>query len=185
MDFDKEREWVYRQSYRYRNVPPAAYFKSFNNNSKTVKKEYEAAYKQITSTFPLLSSVFYKEGGSLIADKDFAGHPAGENLLPYVFEDKMYIKLFALGKEMFGSVLDDGRLDADYLLAWSGMFYYPIGDCEVFEDDITFTLDLPVKVGLFLEWLNDRISDPDADMPYREETLHGTWTLGQSLRPKQ
>ena len=44
-------------------------------------------------------------------------------------------------------------------------------------DNINIHLEIPVKVGLFLNYLNDRITNPNAEMKYRNEVLSGDFTF--------
>ena len=53
----------------------------------------------------------------------------------------------------------------------------PVLDSKEVVEGITFTLTIPVKVGLYLTWLNDKLSDPDAPFPYYDDTLTCTFTL--------
>ena len=44
-------------------------------------------------------------------------------------------------------------------------------------DNINIHLEIPVKVGLFLNYLNDRITNPNTEMKYRNEVLSGDFTF--------
>ena len=61
-------------------------------------------------------------------------------------------------------------------------FSIPIGDHDLTEGTVNFELKIPVRVVGYLQWLNDRIKDPDAPVPYKEEILHCRFSSKYHLR---
>ena len=49
---------------------------------------------------------------------------------------------------------------------------------------VKFTLEIPVKVVMYLNWLDDRITDPNAPIPYREDVLRCEFTVDKGLALK-
>lgn len=133
-----------------------------------------------------------------MADKDFAGVKAGDNIISGYMnehdwaiagrpEDVSGLLSFCPVKYIFNSVWDldkpFGDEFADYACVNGRVFgiYIPTRDFEEIDEDVTFNLSVPVKVGLYLTWLNDKISDPEAPFPYRDETLTCTFTIHKGL----
>ena len=46
------------------------------------------------------------------------------------------------------------------------------------------SLEIPVKVVMYLNWLDDRITDPNAPIPYREDVLRCEFTVDKGLALK-
>ena len=62
------------------------------------------------------------------------------------------------------------------------LFNIPLGDYEVVDEYVRFDLNIPVKVVYYLHWLNDRLTDPDAAVPYTDEVLHCSFCTEYGLR---
>lgn len=58
---------------------------------------------------------------------------------------------------------------------------FKIASIEQYEvvpwDKVTLKVEIPVRVGMFLHWLNDLKTDPDAKMEFRDEVLSGEVTI--------
>ena len=171
-------------------VPADAVFNSFGENAPIVSKLYEDTWKDRRATFLGVSSVFLDSGISLIADKDFAGYKAGTNIAEEIISyyqwakagmkatDKpiilypahsfqtQFVKMDPIGEPLNNYECFNGAIGVSI----------PIRDPQEVVEDITFTLTIPVKVGLYLTWLNDKLSDPDAPFPYYDDTLTCTFT---------
>lgn len=187
----------------HRYIPSKGLLKTFGVNRGTVTEAYDnmfdKCYSFISGKVDALSefsvlTALYDGGLSLTADKDFAGIKAGENLAPMVigtpfndYQIDLWGKdtVIAAGcnlAENLGAVLD---LPADYeslLEADQLAFSIPRGDYELTEETVNFELKIPVRVVMYLQWLNDRISDPDAPVPYKEEVLHCKFSSKYLLR---
>ena len=61
-------------------------------------------------------------------------------------------------------------------------FCIPTEDCELTEEEVTFELNIPVKVVMYLNWINDKLTDPDAPVPYKDEVLHCKFTTRYGLK---
>ena len=61
-------------------------------------------------------------------------------------------------------------------------FSIPMEQYQLTDEKVTFELNVPVKVVKYLTWLNDKITDPDAPVPYEEEVLHCRFTTDYGLR---
>lgn len=179
-------------------IPSNAIFESFGENAPTIASNYENAWRSIINSPAGVTTVFYNSGIRLIADKDFAGFEKGTNIakdaLTYnqwwdkgkPLYDVLFDCLFPDFQSAFCSgkcpVASVGETLSNYeLLMRCFSLRIRIGDFEEVDEDVTFTLEIPVKVGLYLTWLNDKISDPDAPFPYRDETLTCTFTIHKGL----
>ena len=171
----------YPESLRdYRYIPSDIVFNHFAENSQKVREGYEQAWLEMDhgngySNMDVIT-VFYDEGASLKADKVFAGHPAGENLASYCDWRLLLREMRLL------SFPQDNTIGSPFMLSTKGDVRFPIGNCDVVEEEVTFTLDIPVKVVNYLSWINNRLSDPNASMPSREDILHSSFTIKKSLR---
>jgi len=177
----------------YRVYPSEVIFNSFGKNKELVYDGFVNAVDNYLSALPILSSnydlatILYTDGISLIANSEFAGYAPGENLAPILTCAYHYRSGVSLiGDTVIASPLNAHDLTADafgipldYLTmtgAYGLSFDIPIGNYKVVEERVSFELSIPVKVVMYLTWLNDRISNPNAPIPYKEEVLHCTFT---------
>lgn len=186
-----------------RYVPSKELLKTFGKNKEKVAEAYDYTFDKCYSfisekvdalcEFSVLTAL-YSGDLSLTADRDFAGIKAGENLASMImgtphndYQIDIWGKdaVIADGCNMaehLGNVLD---LPADYnCLLGADMlaFSIPIGDYDLTEGTVNFELKIPVRVVGYLQWLNDRIEDPDAPVPYKEEILHCRFSSKYLLR---
>ena len=182
-----------------RYCPAENVFDEFGENSLAVKNAYETYWRDVASstnweTF-YVSTIFYDCGASLVADKDFARFKAGENILNDALSYDEWLAAEDRDHKVFISPLwppssPDLHLDGfqyryalganaiAIVIPWRG------GELLVVDEDVTFTFKMPVKVGLYLTWLSNRLTDPNAPFPYREETLTCTFTAHKGLHKK-
>ena len=174
-------------------VPADAVFSSFGENAPIVSKLYEETWRAGIDE-DAKSSIFLDSGVSFIADKDFAGYDAGTNIAEEIISYnkwaqagmkatyKPIIELTSSFQSRFNDKIINISPIVDALNNYDcfGDFIcitIPIRDHKEIVEDITFTLTIPVKVGLYLTWLNDKLSDPDAPFPYYDDTLTCTFTV--------
>lgn len=177
----------------YRYVPTENVFNQFKEECPAIKALYEDAWNAVVSSsggLCFLSSVFYESGIILVADKEFAGVAAGDNIANGAIPTQKWQEE---GKPYTTCLLDnlysaDSRpipvgndFRYDYCLAKDIAVRIPLNNRTVVDEDVTFTLVMPVKVGLYLTWLKDKTNDPDASFPYRDETLTCTFTIPKGL----
>ncbi len=173
-------EWIvpWGQATSFRYIPSDDVYAQFGSNNMKVKKAYETEYKNTwRPNNPYLVKnyeVYYESGLSVTADREFAGYPAGENIASCFAYNSLNPHTPIPNEELADlSIIGDWRYAAGSLLF----------DVHVKEEKndvkeaVTFTMNIPVKVGLALTWLANRLSDPDAPYPYREETLTCTFTV--------
>ena len=55
-------------------------------------------------------------------------------------------------------------------------------DYAFIDEHVTFDLEIPVRVVMYLGWLNDKLSNPAAPVPYKDEVLHCRFTTPFGLR---
>ena len=172
-------------SYEYKRVPSKEVYERFGANAEAVKESYDHYWNDCfvsghMSGLMFASTIVYESGIKLIADKDFAGFKAGDNIAA---------DISLQGDD--ASICLEGLLPSDYLgLPNDGGYYLPslgviikipLKDYTVVDEDVTFHLSVPVKVGLLLTWFNDRITDPNAPFPYREDNLSCAFTVHKGL----
>ncbi|MBR5035316.1 MAG: hypothetical protein IKX71_08410 [Bacteroidales bacterium] len=160
----------------YRLIPTESTFSVFKENAGIVKNLYEEAWRTITDSCKgdlcFASSIFYNGGARLVANKEFAGISAGGNIP---------IMMVGMTPSDAISIPTDNTITYNYCIYRALTITIPINNYEIIDDTVTFSLEIPVKVGLFLTWLNDRISNPNAPFPYRDETLTCSFTLQKGL----
>lgn len=159
-------------------VPSNQLFDSFGKNSEDVKQIYLDRLNAIRGERApdahfIIASVLYEQGMSLIANKEFAGHPAGENLAPYLTlsEDSIITSPNCLGLP-----------SESCLLTAPLKMTLPVGNSEIVSEDVAFSLEIPVKVVNYLNWINNMISDENAPLLYEEKVLRCDFTVHKRLK---
>ncbi len=166
-----------------RYAPTEDVFAAFGEEASKVKSEYENAYqtriRQVSRGGSINStSVLYSSGISLVADKRFLGVEPGMNIAS---EDLLKKIDGALPVAWFGDYFTTAMADYYCLDYYFGLEFEDTGFTKN-EEVVTFHLEMPVKVGLFLTMLRDRVSTPDAEMQYRDEVLVCDFTLPYCLQ---
>ena len=173
-------------------IPPMSVYDEFGERGEKIKNIFENSLTEIFEKQPkfhglgFFATVFYDEGMTFTADKTFAGHPAGENLIPYCIingnnldKDCTFIPASAVYLPL------GTRFEYKYMVPYRTMGDYNITfSCEGHEvvgEEVTFTWRIPVKVAMFLRWLDNQLEDPDAEMPFEERVLQGTVKLEKGL----
>ena len=59
--------------------------------------------------------------------------------------------------------------------------YFPIEGFELVDEEVTFNITLPIKLGMCLNWINDLLTDPDAEYQYKDVILTETFTINKGL----
>ncbi len=173
------------------DLPTADLFDSFGTNKKEVQDAYMTAYDSFfdISEGPFFgqapyTTILYTGNFSLTADKEFAGIPAGEDLSCLVHsgygEACPVLSSFYSSREETAAILS---IPYDYicLLETSIWFVIPVVDHSVTNENVTFHIDVPVRVIQYLHWLNERLASPNAEPPYYDTVLHTTFTSGIGL----
>lgn len=181
MDLDMERKTLKPRD-QYWRIPSDNIFSQYGSKENRVKEDYHNIRKSFSNQqHPYVFTILYSGGLSLTADRDFAGHPAGSELTPYLEQE-----IFGLTKKQGDQCLE---LPFDYYCMVSDQFFlnllvpgYGVTEARTPVPSVTFELKIPVKVVLYLTWLNDRISDEDAPMSYRDDTLHCVFTVKDLLK---
>lgn len=196
---DPLKRYMWGANY-WRKIPSDELFDQFGETAKNVRSEYDAVYQDFKESYFALygnwrfsiGTVLYCGGLSLTADKDFAGYKAGTNLAPIVTTHPRYGRIQTATKEessclsrMNAKSNAGGFLDIpmDYICMTEEdvCFSIPVSDYEITKKQVNFKLEIPVKAVKYLHWLNDKISDPDAPVPYDEITLCCQFTANYCL----
>lgn len=176
-----------------RHTPSDELFDSFGKNSSAVKAKFNDVVESVESLgrpnaniqVDLITVLFNHGEISLIADKDFAGHPAGENLGPYLVSRYPGAPPIFVpeenSKDCMGTALGL-PLDYEYCMATEFGFAIPADNLELVEEIVHFKLEIPVKVVIYLQWMNDLLSNPDAPVPYKDEVLYSSFATKYNLK---
>ncbi len=191
---------------RHRHRPTDSVFKQFGGNARRVKEQYDYIWNDLDIS---QSTVFYKGEMTLVADKEFAGIPAGENLAgliesptptgnkpvihlePFNSDSMQMLPLVPINRiVLFGpSNNQDDYLasEAEYIdvdkTALLG-FVIPVQDCEFVSEFVSFKLSVPIRSAQYLTWINDRLSNENAQMNWKEDILTCQFHSNVGLRKK-
>ena len=176
-------------AYEQALMPSDSLYRQFGVNSSRVRKAYKLVFDEIYESISGLglqgpfftpTTIYYCEGMVLSSSHDFNGIKAGENLAPIV---SLYDPSFMNRQGLPLDYSVPSLKLPDHYQCLTRMFKVriPLSEDDVIEDeDITFHIELPVKVGMFLTMLNDRLTDPDAEMLFRDEVLTCDLTIPHS-----
>lgn len=186
---------------KWKDIPSDDLFETFGDNQNAVKKEFDTIISDFSASFGerfhkqsySIVTILYSGGLSLTANKDFAGYAAGSNLASLVTCCPMYDNLVRESGEnpviapAFNTPANAGGflgipLDYVSMLKDGVEFSIPVGNHQLVEEAVTFDLEIPVKVVLYLTWLNNRLNNPNSPIPYKEEVLHCTFTTKYGLK---
>lgn len=195
---EKDRYW---NDYIHRFKPSDEIYDNFGTNKETVRNEYNAICETLENEDhgDGVITLLYNGGISLTADKEFAGYSAGEDLGhlihgPFRFGNycgEQAEAMFGVDPVIATTKNIKSRLDPifqiplDYISMPEGdgvSFHISMGDYKLTDEKVTFELKIPVRVVMYLNWLNDKISNPDAPVPYEDKVLHCTFTTRYGLR---
>lgn len=182
--YEKVSSRLYPQKYRL--MPADGQFSRLKNEN-AVRKQFKKIYESFTDSYADVFSIsrgyeimtlLYDGGISLIADKDFAGYPAGENLASLITGSYYYNDgtdpVISDNNNTFdgaGQFLD---IPLDFISMTQSFisFKIPLNGTKLTDGAIVFTLDIPVKKVHYLTWLDCRIDDPEAEIQYEDIILH-------------
>ncbi|MCF0174460.1 MAG: hypothetical protein HUJ95_03875 [Bacteroidales bacterium] len=183
LDYSNERTDDTVLQLNWRHVPTQEMYDAFGENAVSVKKAYEYVFESFSKLYKekypdysdrySVVTVLYNGGISLVANKEFAGVPAGKDLSGIIVPDP-YTRNFDL--------YPDIPLEYITMAEESISFSVPMGDFKVIAEPVTFELNIPVKIVMYLQWLNDKIADPNALVPYKEEVLYCRFTCPYCLK---
>ena len=165
----------------YRLVPRASIIETFGEDAAQVKNAYQEIFNEYRAHFgekpdnALVSTVYYCGGLVITANKEFAGISAGENLAPilHVFPDYL--------KESVPIPTID--VPENYIpLQLNNPIKFWIDGYEVVDELVEFEVRMPVKIGMMLTLLRDRITNPSAEMQFKDEVLTGRFAIPRGLR---
>lgn len=181
--------------------PAKRLYNLFGQNKKKVEERFNSLFDGFSETYKSdwksgsfdVTTILYNGGISLIADKEFAGFSPGENLSELIKCAPLYDSYVEGGvadpvlshvanlKENAGKYLDI-PLDYHSLIGTSIEFSVPMNDFKLSDETVKFELEIPVKTVMYLNWLNNNISSPDASPAYKEEVLHCKFITRYGLR---
>ena len=157
-----------------RLVPLPEVFNQFGQNAGKVKKYYGDLYEQVDFLSGIVYGLLFYAGGlKLTADKYFVGHEPGEDL-----SDIVYIYSGAKANIPGAQTPDHFRPIGPFE---SVTIYFPVEGFELVDEAVTFNITLPLKLGMCLNWINDLLTDPDAEYKYKDVVLKQTFTINRGL----
>lgn len=187
MDLDEEYQVLKRAlgpigfATNCRYKPKDLVFNGFGKMSSQMKKEYETLYteysKDILEPNTSLTTIYYQDKLSLTADKAFAGIPSGEDLSSIVLNPQIAYKYYYYP-------IPDIDVPTEYIpLPRRFAIVIPVADFQEVVEPVKMHLEIPVRIGMLLNYLNDKLSDDNATMTFRDEILTCDFTILKSLQP--
>ena len=208
MDLDIEKEEMGNCGRPYlveRYRPTDDVFKQYGINSESLKDAYNSVWSTIDNT----QTTFFYDDIVLTADTDFAGISKGENLAPLFMNPNSidyadidsYVAPFSIQEDnmlrmetcnLWATYGPENNMD-DY---WNDDAVYHQVEKQAFlcfridvsnkykfvKQSVNFTLTLPVRSAQYLTWLNDKISDENAQMTWKNEVLTCTFHSNTGLQ---
>lgn len=171
--FDMSLEYVSkkRKLFLYYVRPSNEAFRKFGWNEGKVRTEYDRILDKLPVYIgrdDVYGTFLYNGGVVLTADKDFAGIPKGENLAE-LFQIKNDIKeldsIRGEVKKRIGIPFECENMVSKYGFS---LVVPKNDDYKMVRDQVSFTLKMPFRVVNYLQWINDKISDPTAPVPYSD-----------------
>ncbi len=202
LDIEKEEMGNCGRPYlieRYR--PTDDVFQQFGVNSESLKD----VYNNVWSTIDYTQTTFFYDDVILTADTDFAGISKGENLAPLFMNPNAdidsYVAPFSIQEDnmlcmqtfnLWVTYGPENNMD-DYM---NDDAVYHLVDKQAFLDfridisnkykfvkeSVNFTLTIPVRSAQYLTWLNDKMSDENAQMTWKDEVLTCTFHSNTGLQ---
>ena len=182
---EKLKHFTHGTSWRW--APNDSVFQQYGSNSSAIKKEYEILWESMRRAE---TTIYLNDGLSLIADRDFGGLPAGANLAS-LCSDKYFVERIHQGESCVPlpeGVLSDPRcalhsFDPNTIgwKIWNDDYKYEQVDGET----VNFILTVPVRVVYCLTWLNDKLTDENAPMTWKDEVLTCSFTSQTGWRLKE
>ena len=185
-------------------VPSGELFSSFGSNKKAIMDEFDRIHQEVCDNYLSVyrgagrysfdvMTILYNGGISLTCESEFAGHAAGENLASvitcfprydYLVKQSGENPIIAGGFNTPSNVGKNIEMPMEYIsmLGSAVKFSIPKGNYELVHTGANFRLEIPVRVVNYLTWLNDKISNPDAEIPYRDEVLTCSFRTNWTLR---
>lgn len=182
LDWDTQSASFKKQHAVNAILPSESVFNSFGDNAESVKNNFYAAFDRFNFDHSISSTitVFCKDGIIITANKEFCGIPAGENLFPSVaqIDDFDHQDLFLDQYQLSWETIPEGcKLIRSAI--YCSIHY---AESQSFDEEITFHIEVPVKVGLYLHYLKDQRNTVDAQMQYLDEVLSGDFTTTAIIR---
>ena len=181
---------------RHRHRPSASVFQQFGADAEKVEEQYDLVWNSLSYS---QTTIFCKSGMTLVADKEFAGIPAGENLAGLLeseastragespsfinirpFEDSAYKMLLlvptnTITKYGASNNIDDYSASELELIKVEKMalvsFRIPADNCEFIKEKVSFTLEIPIKAAQYLNWLYDSLLGGEVQMEWKDDVL--------------
>ena len=181
LDFDKEVKMVKDDWFDAFYSPTEKTYHIFGKDSAVVKNEYEKAIIDMIDKVQLKRSVdyyllYYEDGLTITADTDFCGITAGHNLFPQFIQ--MCVDARSLPDSSLSIIVPENYTP----LAQKLRFVLSLKGREIADGKSNIHLEIPVKAGLFLNFLLERRSNPDAQLQFRDEVLTADFTIDKMIK---
>ena len=180
LNLDKDYVPISTQTNTYGWLPTEAVFNTFGSSAQMVKNDFNAVYGSLNKPDPHSKTVtIYYGNVEITSNAEVCGVAPGENLYPSVFSFSAIDSASACTYQLPEDTIPEGC----FPLNPYAVFTILAGDGhDVVDGNPTFNFKIPVKVGMYLTYLNDKRTNPEAKMQYRDEVLTHTITIGKNVR---
>ena len=178
LDLALDRDMIADNSYCL--VPQASVIEAFGEDAPLVKDAYGNIYNEYRACIgekpnnALISTVYYCGGLVITANKSFAGLPAGENLasIIHVFPD--FLQEYTPIPTIY--------VPTNYIpLQLINPIKFWIDNYEVVDEIVEFEVAIPVRIGMMLTLIRDRLTNPSAEMQFQDVVLTGHFAIPRGL----
>jgi hypothetical protein len=172
---DKEYRRIERRKGGW--IPSEAVFNSFGSQAKQVKNEFNAIYETLPQASPCSRTVtIYHKDIKITSNAEVCGVEPGENLYPSIFSLRSYDKGYQLPED----TIPEGYAPLSTYAAFT--IWAKDNNREVVDGNPTFYIEIPVKIGMYLTYLNEKRTNPAARLQYRDDVLTYTLSIGKNVR---
>lgn len=180
LNLEKEYVPISGKTNTYGWLPTEAVFNTFGSSAQTVKNDFNTVYGSLNKPDPYSKTVtIYYGDVEITSNAEVCGVAPGENLYPSVFNFRSIDSASACSYQLPEDTIPEGYFPLNPYAAFTILAK---DGHEVVDGNPTFNFKIPVKVGMYLTYLNDKRTNPEAKMQYRDEVLTHTITIGKNVR---
>lgn len=146
-------------------LPSANVYKQFGHNAQQVENAfYQATNSVLNGPQSRTESITVFNSNDIVitADREVCGIPAGVNLYPSVVNYN-YSAIYDLPQDTIPEGFVPLSMNVKLFISTEGR--------EVISDYPLYHIEIPVKVGMYLKYLNDARTNPNAKMEYRDNVI--------------
>lgn len=160
-------------------MPSDNVYASFGENANQVKKDYVTLYDSF-SKYGNSETVTIYSGDDIVISSNakVCGVAPGNNLYPTLATFSTSFTSSAPGYQLPEDTIPAGNAP----IGMSVSVYISSEEGEIVDGTPTFYISIPVKVGMYLTYLNEKRTNPEAKIQYRDEVLTGAVSIDKNIQ---